>query len=506
MSVNRDSRNRTGRGRLARAAGWVMGAALGVALGAGWSAPGVAHDPSAKPTGPGILGHSTGEELKRVPGQTGKGMPSIEGPFPDTVNMEFLGQLTNEELGVSRLVRTGTAYLSDIWGWTSPTTGDEYAIVGTSSGVAFARISDPRNPVFLGIIPTTDDGTQRNFWWDMKTFNGFVYYVTEVRDAGLAIFDMTHLDGMAGPPPGGTLAADARYDANGFRAAHNISINEETGFAYLTGVSKDLAVDPGFIDDGMIILDLNNDPLVPVEVGQVNGRDTHDAQVVCYRGPDPDHQPAGGECLELAFVFNGVDLTVGIYDVSVKQVVDLTQDLSIRIAEATYAGASFTHQGWVTEDHEFMIAGDEEDELFGISDPRNPLLPDTARTYVWNIQDLDIPKMVSFFDSDAAAIDHNLFVRSEASGREFVYQANYTSGIRVTELHRSDNDGDGVAEFAELEEIAHMDTEPRLPNKHMNHNWNIFEGPWGVYPFFGSNSIIASDGLNGLIVMRLDLP
>ena len=48
-----------------------------------------------------------------------------------------------------------------------------------------------------------------------------------------------------------------------------------------------------------------------------------------------------------------------------------------------------------------------------------------------------------------------------------------------------------------------MDTEPRPPNNHMNLNWNIFEGPWGIYPFFNSEKIIASDGL---IVMRLDLP
>ena len=42
--------------------------------------------------------------------------------------------------------------------------------------------------------------------------------------------------------------------------------------------------------------------------------------------------------------------------------------------------------------------------------------------------------------------------------------------------------------------------------KNMNHNLNIFVGPWGVYPFFGSGTIAASDGLNGLILMELDLP
>ena len=135
------------------------------------------------------------------------------------------------------------------------------------------------------------------------------------------------------------------------------------------------------------------------------------------------------------------------------------------------------------------------------------MLPDTARSYVLNVQDLDNPEVVSRFDSPAASIDHNLFTRKdEESGREFVYHANYTAGIRVTELIRDDLDDDGVEEFAEFAEVAHMDTEPRLPNNNLNFNFNIFEGPWGVYPFFPSDTIIASDGLNGLITMRLDLP
>ena len=48
-----------------------------------------------------------------------------------------------------------------------------------------------------------------------------------------------------------------------------------------------------------------------------------------------------------------------------------------------------------------------------------------------------------------------------------------------------------------------MDTEPRLPNNNMDHNINIFVGPWGVFPYFDSGTIIASDSLNGLILMKL---
>lgn len=97
---------------------------------------------------------------------------------------------------MERLIFTGASWLSDVWGWTSPDTGHEYALVGTSSGVAFVRISDPRDPEFLGMLPTTDPDTIRNFWWDVKTYANHAYITTEVNDAGVAIVDLTRLDGL----------------------------------------------------------------------------------------------------------------------------------------------------------------------------------------------------------------------------------------------------------------------------------------------------------------------
>jgi choice-of-anchor B domain-containing protein len=459
--------------------------------------PAAAHRPSANPT-PGLTLKQAlnGNEVKRT-ANTGIGMPSIKGPFDDTLNMEWLGQVVSRDLGADRLIQTGTAFLSDIWGWTSPGKkrgqgGHEYAIVGHSFGIGIVRVTDPANPVYLGTLPTINTGTQRNWWWDIKTYGNYVYFVSEVSGTGVGIFDMSVLDAMNSAPENGLLEVNGRYLGNGLVAAHNISINEDTGFAYLTGVTNDSG-----IDGSMVILDLKADPLSPVEAGQLLGRDTHDAQIVSYTGPDTDYARKGKKKKEIAFVFNGTDEKLGIYDVTDKQNIQT-------ISETEYAGASYTHQGWVTEDQHFLIMGDEEDELFGISDPQNEDLPDTARTYVWNIQDLNNPSVVSTFDSPAASIDHNLFVQSDGKGRELVYQANYTAGIRVTELTRM---GDpGPDQVAYLEEVAHMDTEPRIPNNSMNFNFNIWVGPWGVYPFLESGTIMASDGLNGLVLMKLDLP
>ena len=45
---------------------------------------------------------------------------------------------------------------NDIWGWTDPVTGREYALVGRSTGTAFVDISNPSQPVYLGNLPTHD--------------------------------------------------------------------------------------------------------------------------------------------------------------------------------------------------------------------------------------------------------------------------------------------------------------------------------------------------------------
>jgi hypothetical protein len=36
----------------------------------------------------------------------------------------------------------------------------------------------------------------------------------------------------------------------------------------------------------------------------------------------------------------------------------------------------------------------------------------------------------------------------------------------------------------------------------MNHHINIVVGPWGVFPYFDTGTIIAGDGLSGLIIAR----
>ena len=63
-------------------------------------------------------------------------------------NVDLLAFLPISDLG------PGDYWVNDLWGWTDPETGKEYALVGQGAGTAFVDISDPVNPVFVGWLPT----------------------------------------------------------------------------------------------------------------------------------------------------------------------------------------------------------------------------------------------------------------------------------------------------------------------------------------------------------------
>ncbi len=116
--------------------------------------------------------------------------------------------------------------------------------------------------------------------------------------------------------------------------------------------------------------------------------------------------------------------------------------------------------------------GDELDEL----DFNAP-----TRTLIFDVTDLDAPAFVFTYEATTASIDHNMYILGNR-----VFQANYTSGVRVLEI--------GDLSNSELTEIAFLDTFP-------DSGTASFDGLWSVYPFLPSGNIIASDRTNGLFIL-----
>lgn len=332
---------------------------------------------------------------------------------------------------------------NDSWGWTDPQDGKEYAIIGLNNGTAFIDISEPTNPVYLGKLPTQTDNST---WRDIKVYSNHAFIVSEAADHGMQIFDLTQLRNVTSPPENFTNTA--YYD--GFGNAHNIVINEDTGYAYAVGTTT-FNGGPHFINI--------QDPVNPVAAGgYAVGDYSHDAQVVTYTGPDADHQ--GKEIL----IGSNTDEVV---------IVDITdKNNPVEISSTEYTDVGYTHQGWFTEDQQYFLLGDEFDEFnVGFN----------SRTVVFDFTDLDDPMMHFEYFGSTPAVDHNGYV----VGDKF-YLANYHAGLRVIDISDIENQN--------MTEIGSFDTVP-------SNNDAGFDGAWNVYPFFESEAIVIS-GTAGFTLVR----
>jgi choice-of-anchor B domain-containing protein len=463
--------------------------------------PGHTHGPNAHPF-----------ELTLTQDDGVASLPVYEGPFPDTQNMEFLSQIAPDDLGALPIPGVwAKGMMNDIWGWTSPG-GEEYALATNSGGIAFVRITDPENPVFVGRVESQDPFNFGNIWGDPATFGDFGYFTTEIVGSEIVVVDLSGLDGLGpAPSPDSDLPAPTfTFSNGGYLSAHNIQINEETGFAYVAGVrlaqgaennACGLEQPPRF---NTLIYDLNASPTDPSVAACLPNVGEHDFYPVVYEGPDEDYQGR-----EILFVFDGRDrdLPVGEKIGGFTEIWDVTDKSNIEVlASFRVPELVFSHNGWTTEEQDFLFIGDEIDELVKagwafteffaqpVDEPTNK--PPTG-TYIVDIRDLDDPIVVERFEHGTVGLDHNFIVKDDK-----LYVASYTSGTRVFQI---DRDAEGVVT---LSPFAHMDTEPRLPNNVLNIKQeetfsSSFLGQWGIYPLFDSDTIIANDINNGLIVMRL---
>lgn|GEM_PF-6449613 len=334
--------------------------------------------------------------------------------------------------------------VNDVWGWTDPQTGKEYAIVGLSEAVSFLDVSNPERPVYLGRLPTASGSSA---WRDVKVYRNHAYVVADgVQGHGVQVFDLTRLRGQNSPS-----AWNANTVYNQIGKAHNIAINEDTGFAYAVGSDT--------CQGGLHMIDIRS-PKNPTFAGcfDTDGY-THDVQCVVYKGADAQYRNR-----EMCFASNEDTLT--IVDVNNKSAPSM-------VARIGYSGSGYTHQSWLTEDHRYLLLDDESDERdFGHN----------TRTYIWDVRDLDNPQMIGRYNAATGSIDHNIYIRDG-----FAFQANYLAGLRILNLDRV-NQG-------RLDEVAFFDVAPGRDD-------TSFSGSWSVYPFFDSGAVLLTDIGQGVFVLR----
>ena len=361
-----------------------------------------------------------------------------EGGFADGFpcdRMTLLSSMSNADLN-------GTG-ANDVWGWTDPVTGVEYALVGERQGLAIVDLSDPTAPFLAAFMPTQ---TTSSTWRDMKVYADHAYVVSEANGHGLQVLDLNQLRDLTDFP----ATLDPTTWLGTFSDAHNVVIDEASGLLYAVGTN--------LAGGGLVAFDLS-DPASPVLVGDYSEAGyTHDAQGVVYNGPDAD--------------FVGKSIVFGA-NANKLAIMDATDASDIATVSITNYDYSYTHQCWLTEDHKYLLLGDELDEQNqGIN----------TRTLIYDVQDLSNPVLIGEHFSDLAAIDHNQYVVGN-----LLFQANYRAGLRMLSLT------DIAA--GELTEIGYFDVDPTS-------NAAQFSGSWSTYPYFESGTVVVTSIEDGIYIVR----
>jgi choice-of-anchor B domain-containing protein len=289
----------------------------------------------------------------------------------------------------------------------------------------------------------------------------------------MQVFDLTQLRD-AGPLPqiftAATVYRGADDEGLEVSNAHNIAINEETGYAYIVGSNTCVSAGAGGENGGLHMVDIS-DPEQPEFAGCARVTDTpsnnysHDVQCVVYRGPDADYQGR-----EICFSSNE----------NVVAVIDVTNKANPTvISEWGYPEVAYTHQGWLTPDQRYFIFGDELDELDGTVD--------NTTTYIMDALDLDSPKRPKPFAHETRSIDHNLYIQDD-----LVYASNYGAGLRILQFT------DSSLANGQLNEVGFFDIRPGFDEPE-------FVGTWSNYPFFDSGIVVMTgieEGSTVLYVLR----
>ncbi|MBI4716812.1 MAG: choice-of-anchor B family protein [Planctomycetes bacterium] len=327
------------------------------------------------------------------------------------------------------------------FGFVSPS-GREYAIIGTSGGTGFVEVTSPTDPVIVAHMTGPDSS-----WRDMKTYQGKAYSVSEA-GSGIQVFDLSGIDSGVVTQINTVLAGGTLSTA----ATHTVALNTDSGYLYRCGGGG------GTI--GLRIYSLA-DPANPTFVAEWHNRYVHEAQVVTYTSG-----PYAGK--ELAYCYtnnvsNGGNANITVLDVTNKTAIST-------VGVIPYSTPSFSHQGWLSPDRQYLYHNDELDGL--------------PRTRIFNVSDPAAAFEVGFFNIGSTAIDHNIYTVGN-----YIFEANYRNGLNVF---------DATNPTAPVR-IGYFDTyvEDDSPN---------FNGLWNNYPYLPSGVVLGSDIEKGLFVWWIGNP
>ncbi len=272
-------------------------------------------------------------------------------------------------------------------------------------------------------------GLPDTYWRDAKAWNQYAYVVSE-GGLGLQIINLSNL-------PNNLSQSDVTYWTSGswsggnvsFSTAHDIYI-DEFGYAYILGANYGVG--------GAIILDLNVSPTNPPVVGVYDERYVHDAFV-------------RDNIMWSAEVYSGI---FSVVDVSNKA------NPTVLATQATTGGV--THNIWLSDDSQTAFTTDESGGAF---------------IEAYDVSNLGNITLIDKYQSSPGlnVIPHNVFVYND-----FLVISYYKDGVVVVDASNP----------RKMIEVGNFDTFDASQNN--NHTGGGFNGCWGVFPYFDSETILAT--------------
>lgn len=324
---------------------------------------------------------------------------------------------------------------SDLTGWTNPSTGKEYVIIGSIDSIYFFDVSDPQHIVKCDV----HWGRNRVINRDFETYSHYVYCVSDNGPPGaLQIFDLQYL-----PDSVHLIKVDSALSSN----THSIFVDSTSKRLYLN-LTKPYGTVPKV---PMQILSLA-DPENPVYMGRLT-----DPVNVCGNVHEAYFKNDTAYC---SCEYRGLH----IFDMR-------NPDSSVYLGGISppYPFNGYNHTGWVDSTGKYIVFTDE--------------VPYGLPIKLYDISNKAAPDFKLTFNSHAGATPHNVIWLGNR-----LWTSAYEDGMV---LYNMTNPLSPVIE-------GFYDTYPQnAPGK-----YDGLTGCWGVYPFFSSGYIAASDMRNGLFMLR----
>jgi len=244
------------------------------------------------------------------------------------------------------------------------------------------------------------------------------------------------------------------YQSNSvFSRAHTLFIDQLNGKLYAAGSNTQ--------SNGLKILDLSANPVSPtlfasVPLNGVGGGYVHDVYV-------RDN---------IAYCSHGSLSKIQIYDFS-----DLPDSFDVLGTIENYPEPGYNHSSWLNEAGNLLVMCDEtfgsDVKIIDVTDPMD-ISSDDIHTFYSELLGASVP---------GSSVAHNPYIVGDLA-----FISYYEDGVQVFDISNP----------AAVTSFAYYDTYPD------NVQYNGYIGCWGVYPFFPSGTIVASDMNNGLFVMQIE--